>query len=167
MDPGFDPYAILGVSVLAGDEQIHSSYRSLARALHPDANPGNTGAAARFAEVTAAYELLHDPVRRRAYDLTRAARNGPRAARTVPGPTGNASVRGASARPAHRPQSPERDPARAERDEFAFLGLVLKLVLVLVAAFLVVMVFAALNRAPECGPGVDPSFCLPAPSLAP
>lgn len=167
MEPGSDPYAILGVNVLAGDEQIHSAYRSLARSLHPDANPGDAGAAQRFAALTAAYELLHDPVRRRAYDLSRAATHGPRAARTAPGPTGNAAVRGPSARPAHRPSGVPTGPAVPDRDEFAFLGSVIKVVMLLVAVFLVAVVIASLNRAPVCGPGVDTSFCRPAPSLAP
>ena len=155
------------MSVLAGDEQIHSAYRALARTLHPDANPGDAGAAARFAEITAAYELLHDPVRRRAYDLARASTRGPRPARTAPGPTGNTAVRGPDARPAHRPHAVEPPAAHPDRDEFAFLGLVFKVVLVLVALFLVAVVVASLNRADECGPGVDPVFCRPVASQTP
>ena len=167
MNLGADPYDILGVGRLANDEEIRGAYRSLARTLHPDANPGDTDAASRFAAVTAAYDVLHDPVRRRAYDLARATMYGPRAARAAPAPTGDTTVRGPGARPSHRPRSTEPDPAPPERDEFAFLGRLIKVVLIALVLFLVAMLFAGLNGAPECGRGVDPAFCRPAPSGAP
>jgi curved DNA-binding protein CbpA len=165
-----DPYTVLGVSVLADLEQIRSAYRALARSLHPDANPDDATAAARFAEVTEAYELLRDPARRRAYDLSVAVHRGPRPARTAPRPTGNASVRGPSARPAHRPLVPEQEPhpsGRPERDEVAFLGRYFKVLLVLIALFLLAVIIAGMNEAPACGPGANPAFCKPAPSVAP
>jgi len=167
MELGVDPYAVLGVGMLAGDDQIHRAYRSLARTWHPDANPGDTDAAARFAELTAAYELLHDPVRRRTYDLARAAAHGPRPVRSAPAPTGDVTVRGPQARPAHRPRSVDREPDKPERDEFALLGLVAKILAALVVVFLVLVVFASLNQAPECGAGVNPAFCRPAASPTP
>lgn len=65
---GRDYYAILGVDRDAGSEEIKRAFRRLARETHPDANPGDPQADARFREVAEAYEVLSDPRRRRAYD---------------------------------------------------------------------------------------------------
>ncbi|WP_373489002.1 DnaJ C-terminal domain-containing protein [Blastomonas sp.] len=63
-----DPYAILGVSKGASDKDIKSAYRKLAKALHPDYNKDNKEAAARFSEVTRAYDLLSDKDKRARFD---------------------------------------------------------------------------------------------------
>jgi hypothetical protein len=63
-----DYYAILGVSPDATLRQIKAAYRKLAKQHHPDACPGDPGAAARFRDITQAYETLADPQRRKAYD---------------------------------------------------------------------------------------------------
>ena len=63
-----DYYAILGVSRDAGPEEIKKAFRTLARESHPDANPGDPTAEARFREVAEAYEVLSDPDRRRRHD---------------------------------------------------------------------------------------------------
>lgn len=63
-----DPYAILGVSRDAEADEIKKAYRRLARQLHPDVNP-DPATQERFKEVSAAYEVLADPEKRRMYDL--------------------------------------------------------------------------------------------------
>ena len=63
-----DPYEILGVSKGAGAAEIKSAFRRLAKKLHPDANKHDTKAASRFAELNAAYEILGDADKRKAFD---------------------------------------------------------------------------------------------------
>ena len=66
-----DYYAALGVSKEASAKEITRAYRKLAREFHPDANPGDTAAEARFKEVSAAYDVLGDEGRRAEYDQVR------------------------------------------------------------------------------------------------
>ncbi|HUR76652.1 MAG TPA: molecular chaperone DnaJ [Acidimicrobiales bacterium] len=68
-----DYYALLGVQRSASEAEIKSSYRRLARELHPDANPDDVEAHERFKEVTVAYEVLSDPDKRQRYDTFGAA----------------------------------------------------------------------------------------------
>lgn len=70
MNNAQDLYAILGVSPSASLEDIRSTYRNLARRLHPDSNPSQ-GAAVQFHEIAAAYEVLGDAVARDRYDARR------------------------------------------------------------------------------------------------
>ncbi len=63
-----DYYGLLGVSRDASDADIKRAYRRLARELHPDVNPDET-AQAKFKEISAAYEVLSDPEKRRIVDL--------------------------------------------------------------------------------------------------
>jgi molecular chaperone DnaJ len=63
-----DYYAELGVARDATPEDIKSAFRRLARDSHPDANPGDPGAEARFRQIAEAYEVLSNPDRRRSFD---------------------------------------------------------------------------------------------------
>jgi DnaJ-class molecular chaperone len=63
-----DPYEILGVSKSASEADIKSAYRRLAKKLHPDANKHDPKAASRFAELNAAYEIVGDVDKRKAFD---------------------------------------------------------------------------------------------------
>lgn len=63
-----DYYEVLGVSKNASDADIKKAYRSLAKKYHPDMNPGNTEAEAKFKEANEAYEVLSDEQKRAKYD---------------------------------------------------------------------------------------------------
>jgi DnaJ-class molecular chaperone len=63
-----DPYQVLGLDRKASAADIKSAYRRLAKKLHPDANKNDPKAAARFAELNAAHELLAEEDKRKAYD---------------------------------------------------------------------------------------------------
>jgi DnaJ-class molecular chaperone len=63
-----DPYQTLGLTKTATDEDIRRAYRKLAKEHHPDLNPSNKDAEARFKDISAAYALLSDPEKRRAFD---------------------------------------------------------------------------------------------------
>jgi molecular chaperone DnaJ len=69
-----DYYKALGVSDSASDKEITRAYRKLAKQYHPDANPGSED---RFKDISAAYDVLGDPAKRKEYDEVR--RLGPMA----------------------------------------------------------------------------------------
>ena len=63
-----DYYEVLGVGKNAGEEEIKSAYRKLAKQCHPDLHPDDKGAEARFKELNEAYEVLTDAQKRARYD---------------------------------------------------------------------------------------------------
>jgi len=63
-----DYYQVLGVSKNASADEIKKAYRKLAMQYHPDRNPGNKEAEAKFKEATEAYEVLKDDQKKAAYD---------------------------------------------------------------------------------------------------
>jgi curved DNA-binding protein CbpA len=65
-------YRRLEVTPDASPQEIVSAYRRLVRRAHPDVQPGDPGATHRFCEITAAYDVLSDPLRRASYDRSRA-----------------------------------------------------------------------------------------------
>ncbi len=63
-----DYYEVLGVSKTATDAELKKAYRQLAKKYHPDINPGDKEAEAKFKEASEAYAILSDPEKRRQYD---------------------------------------------------------------------------------------------------
>lgn len=63
-----DYYEVLGVPRQSGEEEIKKAYRQLALKFHPDRNPGDKAAEEKFKEAAEAYEVLHDPQKKRLYD---------------------------------------------------------------------------------------------------
>lgn len=63
-----DYYEVLGVSKSASDDEIKKAYRNLARQHHPDRNPGDKQAEAKFKEIQDAYDVLSDKTKRSQYD---------------------------------------------------------------------------------------------------
>ena len=63
-----DPYDILGVAKNASAAEVKSAFRRQAKKLHPDANKHDPKAATRFAELNAAYEILGEADKRKAFD---------------------------------------------------------------------------------------------------
>src|ERR1700688_5116859 len=63
-----DPYEVLGVTRSASPADIKSAFRRLAKKLHPDANKHDPKAASHFAELNAAYEIVGDKDKRKAFD---------------------------------------------------------------------------------------------------
>lgn len=81
-----DYYKVLGVSKTASDKEITRAYRKLAKQYHPDTNPGKEDL---FKDVSAAYEVLGDPAKRKEYDQVRAmASSGGFAGQGAPGGAG-------------------------------------------------------------------------------
>src|SRR5690348_13264367 len=63
-----DPYTVLGVAKTASEDEIRKAFRKLAKKHHPDLNPGNKEAEARFKEISLANDILADAEKRRRFD---------------------------------------------------------------------------------------------------
>jgi DnaJ-class molecular chaperone len=63
-----DPYSVLGVPRTASEDDIRKAFRKLAKKHHPDLNPGDKAAEAKFKEISQANEILSDPEKRRRFD---------------------------------------------------------------------------------------------------
>ena len=63
-----DPYEVLGISRNISEEAMKKAYRKLAKQYHPDLHPGDKAMETRFKEITAAYDMLSDPEKRRRFD---------------------------------------------------------------------------------------------------
>ena len=63
-----DYYELLGVSRGVDEKALKSAFRKMAMKYHPDRNPDNPDAEAKFKEINEAYEVLKDPQKRAAYD---------------------------------------------------------------------------------------------------
>ncbi len=63
-----NPYEVIGVERTATADAVRTAYRRLAKKLHPDLNPGNAQAEAQFKDLSAAYDLLSDPEKRKRFD---------------------------------------------------------------------------------------------------
>jgi molecular chaperone DnaJ len=81
-----DFYRVLGVSKDVTPADLKKAYRKLARKYHPDSNPGNASAEAKFKELSEANSVLSDPAQRKEYDAVRAMGSGARF--TAPGSGG-------------------------------------------------------------------------------
>ena len=71
-------YAVLGVKKDVSAAELKKTYRKLARTYHPDSNPGDAKAEARFKEISEAYSVLSDAEQRKEYDEIRAMGSGAR-----------------------------------------------------------------------------------------
>jgi molecular chaperone DnaJ len=78
-----DFYKVLGVSKNVTPAELKKVYRKLARKYHPDSNPGDAAAEAKFKEISEAHSVLADPEQRKEYDAIRAMGGGARF--TAPG----------------------------------------------------------------------------------
>ena len=73
-----DFYAVLGVPKTVSEADLKKTYRKLARQYHPDSNPGDAQAEAKFKEISEAHSVLSDPELRKEYDQIRAMGSGAR-----------------------------------------------------------------------------------------
>lgn len=73
-----DFYKVLGVDKSVSAAELKKTYRKLARQYHPDSNPGDAKAEAKFKEISEAYSVLNDPEQREEYDQIRAMGSGAR-----------------------------------------------------------------------------------------
>jgi len=80
-----DPYQELGVSRTASADEIRKAFRKLAKANHPDTNPGNAAAEERFKKVSAAFDIVGDAEKRKKFDAGMIDNDGRETAQGFPG----------------------------------------------------------------------------------
>lgn len=117
-----DYYDQLGVSRQATSAEIRQAYRRLAKRYHPDVNPGNADAEARFKLIVEAYETLSDEQLRTAYDEKQANANrssGQKNGRSEAGQSGQSSSGKASA----KVESEGFNPAEIRKQFEQFFGM--------------------------------------------
>jgi DnaJ-class molecular chaperone len=116
-----DYYATLGVTKAASEADIKRAYRKLAREFHPDLNPGDKKAEARFKEINEANEVLGDPDKRKKYDELGANwRDYERAAEAGAGGFGGGARRAGSTGGGYRTMTPEEvEAAFGGQDPFS------------------------------------------------
>src|ERR1044071_5848062 len=111
-----DYYSTLGVAKTANEKEIKQAFRKLARKHHPDVNPGDKSAEAKFKEINEANEVLGDPAKRKKYDELGAnwrmyeqagAAGGPGFQGSGPGPQGGWNVHFGGGPGGFRTMSPE------------------------------------------------------------
>ena len=116
-----DPYSVLGVDSRCSARELRSAYLKAALASHPDKNPDDAGAAARFRAVRRAWLLLSDEARRRAHDAVQEAareRKSGRAASRRATPADNARAPQAGEwKRTRRPLWESEEEAAAEEPE--------------------------------------------------
>ena len=83
-----DPYKELGVSRGASADEIRKAFRKLAKAHHPDTNPGDTASEERFKRVSAAFDILGDPEKKKKFDAGEIDADGRETFRGQGGPFG-------------------------------------------------------------------------------
>lgn len=138
-----DHYKALEVPPDASQEAIKDAWRRIAKASHPDRNPNDEAAVARFVRASEAYEVLSDPVRRQRYDLSlRVVVRAPRPwdDDIVWAPRGGAPRRGVR-RAVHAPGPSDRD-VQAVRSGAKNDGNVLMIVVGLVGVGPIALIFA-------------------------
>lgn len=106
-----DPYLELGVSRTATADEIRKAFRKLAKAHHPDANPGDKKAEEKFKQVSAAFDILGDVEKRKKFDLGQIDADGRETMRGFGGQPGNGpfNAGGFGRGGFHREEGPEID----------------------------------------------------------
>ena len=113
-----DPYQILGMSREAALDDIRKAYRRLAKKNHPDLNPGDTAAEARFTDIASAYDIVGDEKKRARFDSGEIDASGAERAQQ---PEREFYHQHAEAQPGSKYEPQSHDSERLDRDLFAEL----------------------------------------------